>query len=321
LSIGVLPPRLLKHLHGGVDLKPGRYTAIVSVTQRYRRLFAIPSKLATVRVGLRVIPGRRFPLPRRPVVVHKYAARRLSRLRAVADVADPDPATLPNLVALPAWRIGTRHTDGRDLLTFSATIWNAGPAPFSIEGYRRWGTNVMSAFEYFFGASGNAVGRAPAGTMFYDNDRGHHHWHLRQIADYRLIGRSGQVVRSHKQPFCIAPTDAVDLTVPRAALSPVSFVNLGFSGNTCDLYAPGSIWIREQLVASWGDTYTRAVAGQAFDITRVPNGNYRIAVRVNPLGVLHETTTRDDIAVRKVRLSGRSGARTVRVSPWHGING
>jgi hypothetical protein len=190
-----------------------------------------------------------------------------------------------------------------------------------IEGFRRPHSDTMTAYEYFFDAAGNVVGRAPAGTMFYDNDRGHHHWHLKQLASYTLVGPSGQAVLSQKQSFCIAPTNAVDLTVPDADRSPNAFFGLGFGGSTCDLYSPGAIWIREQLPVGWGDTYTQSVAGQAFDVTGLPNGRYRIEVRVNPLHVLTETTTADDLAVRYIRLSGHGRARKVTVYPWHGIRG
>ncbi|MFL5829377.1 MAG: lysyl oxidase family protein [Solirubrobacteraceae bacterium] len=248
---------------------------------------------------------------------------------------------MPNLVAAPAWHIAVRPRGSRggpplgvpglptvrlagigkhplrDVLTFNATICNAGPAPFSIEGFRRAHSNVMNAYEYFFDAIGNVVGRAPAGTLEFDTRQGHHHWDLRQLASYELVGGSRTIV-SEKQSFCIAPTDPVDLTVSGATGAQVA---LGFGGSVCDLEQPGAIWLREQLPPGWGDTYEQTVAGQAFDITNVPNGSYKIAVRVNPLGLLHETSTTDDVAVRRIRLSGRRGARRVEVALWHGING
>jgi hypothetical protein len=226
---------------------------------------------------------------------------------------------MPNLVALPAWRIGIHHSGHQELLTFSATIWNAGPAPLSLEGFRVPGHNLMDAYESFFDSAGNVVGRTRAGTMFYDNGRGHHHWHLRQLAAYELITPAGHVVRSQKQSFCVGPTDPVDLTVPGASVAPQTFIGLGFGGSTCDLYSPGAIWLREELPVGWGDTYNQSVAGQAFDITHLANGRYRIEVRVNPLGKLTETTTSDDLAVRFIRLSGQGSARRVFVEPWHGI--
>ena len=42
----------------------------------------------------------------------------------------------------------------RDILTFSATIWNAGPAQFSIEGFRRPHGDLMDAYEYFSDSTG-----------------------------------------------------------------------------------------------------------------------------------------------------------------------
>jgi hypothetical protein len=334
---GALPPGVFPRLrHGWVSIKPGRYTAIVRITDQYRKLFGIATGRAAARVGLRVLfsrpPRARPPVPRPRSRRPQEAGESPGQL-AVRAVTTPDPATMPNLVAAPAWGIATRRQGRavggrgghgglvpprvRDVLTFNATIWDAGPAPFTIEGFRRPHSDVMDAYEYFFDSAENVVGRAPAGTLEYDNRSGHDHWHLRQLASYELIGQSRTII-SQKQSFCIAPTDPVDLTMPGAQGAQVA---LGFGGTVCDLFQPGTIWVREQLPAGWGDTYTQEVAGQAFDITNVPNGSYKIVVRVNPLGLLHETSTLDDVAIRRIRLLGRRGARRVEVTPWHGISG
>jgi hypothetical protein len=335
LPPGVQPPTR----RGWVSLKPGRYTAIVSITGPYRKLFGIAAGQGAARVGMQVLysPPRRVRPPVGPPRNRKPEdARDPGGPHVVPTVTAPAPASMPNLVAAPAWGIAIRRQGGparapvpvsgprgqgrrplRDILTFSATIWNAGPAPFSIEGFRRAHSDQMDAYEYFFDSTGNVDGRARAGTLEYDARRGHNHWHLRQLASYALVGRSRTII-SQKQSFCIAPTDPVDLTMPGAQESQVA---LGFDGTVCDLFQPGAIWIRELLPAGWGDTYVQSVAGQAFDITNVPNGSYKIVVRVNPLGLLHETSTADDIAVRRIRLSGPRDARQVEVAPWHGING
>ncbi len=320
-AVPVLPPGVLKHLPpGGINLKPGRYTALVSITLPYQRLFAIPPQQASVKLKVQVL-ATRTRRPSRRIQLAQPAVDHLARPLSAATVTQPDPSTLPNLVAAPAWAIRVRRASRHELLTFSATIWNAGPAPFSIDGFRRPNSNVMDAYEYFFDSSGKVVGNAPAGTMFYDSERGHHHWHLRQLASYTLVGPTGQALRSQKQSFCIAPTNSVDLTVPGAQGAMNPFLGPGFGGSVCDLYSPNAIWLREQLPVGWGDTYQQWVAGQAFDITNVPNGLYKIEVRVNPLGALHETTTADDLAVRFIRLSGHRGARKIRVASWHGIRG
>ena len=64
------------------------------------------------------------------------------------------------------------------------------------------------------------------------------------------------------------------------------------------------------MPVGWGDTYFQSIAGQSFNITKVPNGTYYIEITANPLRVLHETTTRNDVSLRKVILGGTPGHRT-----------
>ena len=69
--------------------------------------------------------GRRARRRRRPPAAAEVDVRPRT---SAPTVTDPDPATLPDLVALPAW--GIRHLarrTGSDYLTFNATEWNAGP--------------------------------------------------------------------------------------------------------------------------------------------------------------------------------------------------
>jgi hypothetical protein len=151
--------------------------------------------------------------------------------------------------------------------------------------------------------------------MAFHATRGHDHWHFLQFVSYRIVRRSGgEVVRSRKQSFCLASTDAVDLTLPGARRIP------DFTGHELSACGNGrSIWIRQTLPAGWGDTYRRNLAGQNFDITRVPNGRYLLEMRVNPRGELRETTAANNVAQRGIVLRGKPGMRHVRVAPWHGI--
>jgi hypothetical protein len=235
----------------------------------------------------------------------------------VPTVTNPDPSTLPDLAALPAWAISVRNGEQADRLSFAATPWNAGPAPLDVEGFRRTGEDVMDAYQYFYDSGGNVTGRAPVGRMEFDTRRGHHHWHFLQFVRYRLLRASDRaaVVRSHKQSFCIAPTDPVDLMVEGATWDPY---RIGLS-SACG--GATSIWVREVLEAGWGDTYFQSVAGQAFDITKVPNGWYYIESTLNPRGSLYETNMSNNTELRMVRLTGDRGNRRVTVVPWNGIEG
>lgn len=75
------------------------------------------------------------------------------------------------------------------------------------------------------------------------------------------------------------------------------------------------------MPTGWGDTYLQYRAGQAIDITHVPNGNYRLRVRVNPGGHLYESNPANDVMTRRIHISGQRGHRRVTAHPWRGIAG
>jgi hypothetical protein len=292
-------------------IRDGRYRARVAIMPVYRRLFGIAKADAVVELRVRIRTTSRCDLCGAAGAA-RVASSRTSLTRAATTEA-PDPATLPDLVALPAFGISTSTIRGRDFLDFGADIWNRGPSALVVEGFRAPGEDRMDAFQYF-SDEGGIVGRAPVGSFDFDERDGHRHWHFLQFARYRLLDASQtQVVRSRKQSFCLAPTDAIDLTVDRAVWRPDG---LGFSrcgGET-------SLWIREVMPTGWGDTYFQGVPGQNLNITGVPNGTYWIEVRANPLGALYDAEPGNDVELREVILSGRPGARTVSVAPWHGID-
>ena len=218
---------------------------------------------------------------------------------------------------LPSWGIRTRHDrrSGLDLLTFGATVWVGGNSPLDVEGFRSNGSPVMKAYQYFW-RNGHVIGRARAGTMGFDSKPGHNHWHFEQFARYTLLDSAKNLaVRSHKVGFCITPSDPVNLLAPHAVWQPPS---IGFGDFTCG--SPTALWVQEMMPVGWGDTYLQSIAGQAFNITRVPNGTYYLEITANPQHVLYESNTHNDISLRKVTLGGAPGHRTVKVPAWHGID-
>jgi lysyl oxidase len=227
-----------------------------------------------------------------------------------APVTTP-PGPAPDLRPLPAWNPTTsyHHHSGKDFLNFAATVWNAGPGPLLVEGFRNGATRYMKAKQYYMRGD-KVVAKTWVGRLHYDTRHGHHHWHFQDFARYELIvPKTGQVIRSTKQSFCIAPTDAINLTLPHAEWNPGSTGLYSACGDET------SIWIREAMPSGWGDTYYQSVAGQAFNITDLPNGVYRIRVTTNPLHRLVETNYKNNVSIRKVRLGGTPGARTVEVLP------
>jgi len=292
------------------SLALGTYHVTESITPVYARLFDIPAANATATVVMTVVKGSACCFAGR--AYPRSAA--LHQLPAVPAMNNPPESALPDLVPLPAWGIRTAHIAGRDLLSFSATVWVGGNGPLDVQGFRVNSSPVMSAYQYFW-ENGQVIGRVRAGTMGFDSQPGHNHWHFEQFAAYKLLRPSGKlVVRSQKTGFCIAPTDPVDLLLPNAVWQP-SFV--GFSGQCGSTTA---LWVREMMPVGWGDTYIQSIAGQAFDITKLPNGTYYLEVMANPGHVLHETTAANDVTLRKVIINGTRGHRHVKVPAWNGID-
>jgi Lysyl oxidase len=217
--------------------------------------------------------------------------------------------TRPDLRAVPAFGITATNEDGADQLVFAANVWNAGPSPLIVDGFRRAGTDLMDAVQYFYDADGREVGSAPTGTFEFDRRPGHDHWHFTDFATYRLLDASQQLaVRSGKEAFCLGATDPIDLLVRGALWKPGTFGFSNCAGET-------ALAIREQLPVGWGDTYIQSLPGQAFDITGVPNGTYYIQVVANPENRLYESSSTNNTSLRKVILGGTPGARTVQVPP------
>lgn len=316
-----------------VMLSPGRYEVRARVADAHAELLGIAPEHREVSLRLTVVQGPdpvpdprpgpgvgRAAAPAGPDAASAGPTPASSGGRPVGGTIAPAGMTggalLPDLAALPAWGLAIEQQDGRDILGFASTPWNAGPGPFVVEAFRRPDEDVMDAYQYLYDEDGRVRGRVPIGDMTYHAEGGHDHWHFLQFAAFDLLDReSGTVVKSQKQGFCIAPTDPIDLTLPGAAMRPWA----ADWGSSCG--DPRSLWVREVLAAGWGDTYHNTVAGQAFDVTDLPNGDYVVRVRVDPEGRIQQRSTRNDVASRTVTLGGRPGERTVTVATWNGIDG
>ncbi|MFC7624686.1 lysyl oxidase family protein [Microlunatus sp. GCM10028923] len=288
-------------------LKPGNYKITTTIAPGYRDLFEIPAAAATSTVDLKVIKGvegkDRARQPGRTAPAEQPAPVRPTGRSMIRKPAGP----LPDLRSLPAW--GIMMDRGR-YLDFSATVWNAGPSPLVVDGFRQdRNEDLMDAYQYFFNGSGQQIGHRQVGTMEWDARDGHEHWHFTDFARYRLLDENKKVVlRSQKEAFCLANTDAIDYTLKGADWKP----------ENTDLHTAcgdrSSIGIREVLASGSGDTYVQSLPGQSFDLKGLKNGVYYIEVTANPDRKLVETSTGNNTTYRKVTIGGTNGHRTVKVA-------
>jgi hypothetical protein len=231
-------------------------------------------------------------------------------------VADVAAGPMPDLQSLPAYGIElSRSKSKKTYLNFGATVWNAGPSPLVVDGFRISGTKEMTAYQYFYDNAGNEVGSAPAGGLQWDPRPGHTHWHFKAFATYRLLDSTKKFTkRSGKEAFCLAPTDPVNLNADGANFKPASTDLSTACGSE------GALSIREVLDAGWGDTYGQYLPGQSFNVTNLPKGVYYIEVLANPDHKLTESNPNNNSALRKIKIGGKvGGKRTIKVYDYEGI--
>ena len=299
--------------YGTLRLTPGRYDVTVSLRPAVARALGVAADGTTARTRVFVRKyteegeghhGRaaRDPRPRSDAESRTPNAQAPSGPSAAPEADGPRP----DLRSLPAW--GIQVSRNSKYLQFSATVWNAGDSPLVVDGFRRRGQDVMDAYQYFFDSDGNQTGYEPVGSFEWDPKPTHLHWHFKDFATYTLLrADKTRVVKSRKEAFCLANTDAVDFTVPGARWN----IETDDLTTACGEYSSRSI--REVLASGWGDTYAQFRAGQSFKISNLPNGVYYIEVAGNPTGNLVESDESNNVALRKIWLRGPKDHRKVRV--------
>jgi hypothetical protein len=321
--------------YGGFRLSLGTYKLTESIGPRYAAVFGISPRAATATVTVKVVkfsqcctplgccearPAAAAPAPAGFVRVKASrptagsgTRNRLPELPAARILTHAPADALPDLIPLPSYGVTVANVKkSRDsYLDFAATVWIGGNSPLDVEGYRTAGARTMKAYQYFY-KDGKIIGRMPVGSMGFAN---YNAWHFKQFAQYILLTKHKKVaVRSGKISFCIAPTDPVDMLLPKSTWQP------SYTGIYGNCGSPSAIWVQELLPVGWGDTYYQTVPYQSFDITSIPNGTYYIEIIANPEHLLHETNTANDVSLRKVIIGGTRGHRTVRVPALDGID-
>jgi hypothetical protein len=98
----------------------------------------------------------------------------------------------------------------------------------------------------------------------------HQHYHIKGFADYRLLTPDGTTaIRGHKQAFCF--------------LSGFKYTN-DYNGQD----KPNFTCANQGIQSGWGDWYYKQLSGQWIDITGVPEGDYKVRVTINAIGMFDE---------------------------------
>lgn len=285
------------------DLPPGTYSMTTRIAPRYREMFGISAREAKRVTTLQVVPGTKpADAPTSSVPTAKTPKRVLVGPKAHA-ARPTSPATKhwrgprPDLVALPAHSIYVK----RDQLHFAATVYNAGKSRLLVDGFKR-SPGVMDAYQYFFDQSGKEAGYVRTGDVRWDRNEGN--WGSTGVARLELRNADRKTVRSSEPSACGSVSDPIDFTLPNANWLPE------FGG-----YAEGCNYdkaktLRADVEVGSGETYEDG-GPTTFDLRGLPNGSYYLAVTANPMGTLIESDTTNNVALRKIVIGGKPGARTV----------
>ena len=205
--------------------------------------------------------------------------------------AEPAPAAvgdLPDLGMAPLRDLSVaKLADGRNVLRFTSEVVNVGAAPFEFRGQRAdMSQPTMTGRQYLDGAP---VG--PVVDVVYGGD-GHNHWHVRNLAKFRLETLDGKSVRvGAKLGFCFWDTHAY-----RAGAGPATFPASGCGTS-------GSLAVTMGLSPGWGDIYPASLPDQFLDISKLPRGKYRLRAVANDGAGFVESSTANNGTWVDVKLA------------------
>ena len=203
---------------------------------------------------------------------------------------------LPNIFPLPAFEVSTRlhPVFGTPELRFSVTSVNVGDGPLEFIGGET-GKGKQNIYQRIYLSDGTFYDRRAGAYVWHPE---HMHIHVENYAAYTLqaLNANGNSKRTgQKTTFCIMDTD--------------KYGTLGSSTphyTTCENTVQG-------MSVGWGDTYHSGLAGQEIDLTGLPDGDYTLSVKIDPLGRFTESSTADNTSCIRLRLTGLASTPSVTV--------
>lgn len=196
---------------------------------------------------------------------------------------------LPDLRALPAsdLRIST-PSDGHTYLLLSATTWNGDEALELVGGAGDPLTGKQPVYQRVYNSDGSSTLYLAGSFEFHP---AHNHVHFTDYALYTLQpvdAPGGSARTSSKTTFCIIDTTRVK-RLPGSPKRPVY--------TTCSSTVQG-------MSKGWGDTYPYYLAGQAIDISGLPDGDYRLTIEADYKNRIIEGDDSNNMSTLNLRLEG-----------------
>jgi lysyl oxidase len=189
-------------------------------------------------------------------------------------------------------------------LRFDTAVANLGDGPFELRlDISTVESEHPDVFQDLYDRDGNAVAGDSTFAGQYTFHKTHGHIHYQNFATYGLYtlvgGQPGTEVKaSRKADFCM-----IDTRLLRFGLLGNGARNHHFPN--CNIPATeggGPTTMRQGIDVGWADVYTWDLPGQYIDISTLPAGDYAVVIHVNPVLILQELSTANDVSFTPVHI-------------------
>jgi hypothetical protein len=194
-------------------------------------------------------------------------------------------------------------------LYFDSQVINRGSGPLEVRGHKDTDATVDMDAHQFVRVDGVMQDFGHVGTLHYETNFDHQHFHYQPFDHYELRRLDGSlVVKDVKQGFCLGDNDDFGAG------------GRTYGGTFCSRNHPEVHDLTEGLSPGWGDTYTGNLEGQDIPISQstVPAGDYNLVHRVNEntdgtQGPLHESSFANNVSSAWITISWPGGKPKVAI--------
>jgi hypothetical protein len=198
-------------------------------------------------------------------------------------------------------RSGDCDFAGQLQLRFDSIIVNTGAGAFEVRGARPNTTiSTMTVRQRIYDDAGGYRTRPTTAQMYFAGD-GHDHWHLRNLARYKLIRLDNGVNlgRGAKQGFCFRDNHPFGSSRP-------AYYTRNISCGGIPVGDPSALRVRMGLSRGWADKYWKTTVDQFIDITGLLSGRYRLRTTADAGNWFLESNNSNNFTWTDIRISGTS---------------
>ncbi len=194
-------------------------------------------------------------------------------------------------------------SDGRLHVGFTSSVANVGTGPLVVVG-ERTESGLMRADQVVRSPDSGAARFRNIGSLRYTRGGGHAHWHFLPFETYELaqLGKDSVTLRGRKAGFCLGDGFQARVRPPLAAKPPHPVFK-----TSCGRGAPELLRLVQGISVGYGDKYGAGLAGQSFDVTGLPEGEYLVVHRVNRGRRLRERSYANNVGALRMRLEWPRG--------------